>query len=255
MKGEIKIFLLGRFSVLANNFAVRNSDWQKRSARLLVQILALNPLREIHREELMEILFPKMDEKSANANLHRILYAARRALEPNRSSYASSNFLLTEGQQIRLTAEKLWIDAEEFKNTVRNGLKCGDQNLLESAAGIYRGDLLANEPFEDLFINQREELKGLFHLVLRRLAETAEKQSNFEESHHWLDRILQQEPADEIVHRGKMRLYEKQGERSRALKQYEKCREALKRELFVEPEKETEELRKRICLKNEGLSK
>jgi len=221
----------------------------------LIQILALHPLHELHREQLIEILFPEMDERPASANFYRLLYAARCALEPDRCSYASSNYLLSEGRQIKLAADKLWIDAEEFKEKAHKGIKTNDQKLLESAAEIYRGDLLAGEPFEELFINPREELRSLFHKVLRRLAETAEGRGNFEESHNWLDKILQHEPVDEIVHRAKMRLYEKQGERSMALKQFEKCREILRRELWVEPEEETIKLRNRLADDNKGVSK
>ncbi len=47
-----------------------------------------------------------------------------------------------------------------------------------------------------------------------------------------------------------MRIYEKNGDRWFALKQYDKCRVALRREFSIEPEKETEELRERIFLKN-----
>ena len=235
---------------MVKGFVVPHKNWQKRKAKLLFEILALHPLNELHREELIEKLFPDSDEKSANAGFYRILYAARKALEPERSSYASSNYLLSEGQLIKLTASGgLWIDAKEFEQKAREGLKRNDRYLLETAAKLYQGDLLADEPFEEWIINRREGLKRLFHSVLRRLAESAEKQGDTEEAHFWLDRILQHEPVDEDAHCAKMQLYLKQGKRSLALLQYEKCREILKRELSVEPDEEIERLREEILTK------
>lgn len=246
MQLNLQIYLLGSFRLIVGGSVAPNAAWKKRKAKLLLQILALHPAHELHREELMEMLFPETDEKTANANLYRVLYAARRALEPNRSSYASSNYLMTEGQQIKLTAEKLWIDAEEFEQKARAGLKVNDQLLLESAVELYKGDLLANEPFEEWAIEPREKLRTLFHRSLRNLAENSEKQENIEEAHLWLDKILLHEPVDEEAHRAKMRLYFKREESALALKQYEKCRETLLRKLGVVPDKETEMLRNQI---------
>jgi hypothetical protein len=40
---------------------VQNVSWEKRKARLLIQILALQPMRKLHCEELIEKLFPDVD--------------------------------------------------------------------------------------------------------------------------------------------------------------------------------------------------
>jgi DNA-binding SARP family transcriptional activator len=247
VKTGLQIYLLGSFRLLVDGFVISNEYWQKRKAKLLVQILALKQSHEIHREELIEMLFPDVDLKMGNANLYRVLYAARFALEPDRNSYASSNYLLTEGQQIKLSSTKrLWIDTEEFELKARNGLKTNNQELLESAVELYKGDLLEDEPFEQWLINKREKFRTIFHTVLRRLAEDAEKRNDTEESHLWYDRILQHDPVDETAHRAKMRLYVEFGNNSLALKQYEKCCELLRRELSVEPDEETRRLKQQI---------
>jgi len=63
MPPDLQIYLLGSFRLLINGAAVPNAAWQKRKAKLLVQILALLPAREAHREELIEKLFPKRTKK------------------------------------------------------------------------------------------------------------------------------------------------------------------------------------------------
>lgn len=249
MPPDLQIYLLGAFRLIVKGVIVPTAAWQKRKAKTLVQLLVLQPSREANREELIEKLFPEADEKTASARFYRVLYAARRAVEPGRASYASSNFLVGDGQKIKLTAANgLWIDADEFEQRAREGLKTNDQNLLESAAGLYRGDLLADEPFEDWIRDKRERVRTLFHSVLRRLAEIAEQAGKAEEAHFWLDKILQLEKADEKAHQAKMRLFIRQGERCLALRQYEKCADALLREFEVEPDEETENLKKQILL-------
>src|SRR5687768_17149310 len=116
MPPDLQIYLLGSFRLSVRGSVVTNAVWQKRKAKLLVQILALQPTHELHREVLIEKLFPETEEKTANANFYRVLHSARKALEPNRFSYGLSDYLITDGQQIRLTSiEGLWIDAEEFE--------------------------------------------------------------------------------------------------------------------------------------------
>ena len=247
MSPDLQIYLLGSFRLLVKDLVVLNGAWKKRKAKLLVQILALQPAYELHRERLIEMLFPETDEKTASARFYRVLYEARRALEPNRLLYRQSNFLIGEGGQIKLaTAHSVWIDAEEFEQKAHDGLKTNRQESLESAVRLYKGDLLADEPFEDWTSDKRERLRALFHRVLQRLAENAEKQDDIEESHFWLDKVLLAEPADETAHRAKMRLFYKNGEKTLAFRQYEKCREALRRELTIEPDEETGALRQKI---------
>jgi DNA-binding SARP family transcriptional activator len=247
MPTDLQIYILGSFRLLVSGSAVSSAAWQKRRAKLIIQILSLRPERRAHREELIDILFPETDEQTANARFCRVLHSARKALEPNHPSYTSSKYLITEGQQIRLAAsEDLWIDAEEFSQKARKGLKTNDLNLLESAAELYQGDLLADEPFETWLLDRRERLRTLFHSVLRRLAEITEHRGNMEEAHFWLDKILELETADEKAHQAKMRLFLDQGERCLALSQYERCAEILRQELAVKPDLETEKLKQKI---------
>lgn len=244
----VKIYLLGSFRLTVNGSDLPKRSWGKRKAKLLVQVLAIHPLHEMHREELIELLFPELEIKQANENFYRILHAARKALEPERAGYSPSNFLLTEGQQIILTQRKgdLWIDAEEFARLAQKGFASGNRKLLESAVELYGGDLLADEPFEEWTHSYRENLKMLFQMVLWRLADRYLREEKPEEAHRWLDRILQIEPADECAHRAKMRLFRRQGKSALALKQYEKCRQILQREFEVEPDEETIRLRQKI---------
>jgi hypothetical protein len=55
-------------------------------------------------------------------------------------------------------------------------------------------------------------------------------------------RLLALDPLQEAVHRALMRLYARQGRRGAALRQYQVCVAALRRELGTEPEGETKAL-------------
>src|SRR5262245_25155846 len=59
-------------------------------------------------------------------------------------------------------------------------------------------------------------------------------------------RLLNIDPLQESVHRALMRLYHEAGNTAQALRQYGICEKVLRRELNVEPEAATRDLRREI---------
>lgn len=81
-ENDVQIYLLGSFVLLIGKCLIAESVWTRRKAKRLVQILAVYPHHKIHCEELAELLFKDKNAAQAHANLSRVLYLARHALEP-----------------------------------------------------------------------------------------------------------------------------------------------------------------------------
>src|SRR3954447_777366 len=80
--GEVvRIRLFGAFAVRVGATPVPESAWRLRKAKSVVKLLALAPERRIHRERVMELLWPDLSPGAAANNFHQALYVARRALE------------------------------------------------------------------------------------------------------------------------------------------------------------------------------
>jgi DNA-binding SARP family transcriptional activator len=95
---------------------------------------------------------------------------------------------------------------------------------------------------EEWLALERERLRDLAIATLERLwpRETAEQRIVVAK------RLLSLDPLREAAHRALMQAYAKQGNAALALRQYETCRDLLRRELAVAPGTETEELRRKI---------
>src|SRR5439155_13559370 len=78
---RLAIQLLGDFGVTVGARAIGERDWTSRKARSLVKLLALTPRHRLHREQVMDRLWPDMDPQDAANNLHKALYVARRILD------------------------------------------------------------------------------------------------------------------------------------------------------------------------------
>src|SRR5215217_542118 len=72
----------------------KKDRWRLRKARSLIKLLALAPEHRLHRGQVLEALWPDLGTHNASNNLHQILHAVRRALEPSvppSSSVAASS--------------------------------------------------------------------------------------------------------------------------------------------------------------------
>ena len=79
----------------------------------------------MHREELIELLWPGLDPEQGLNNLHKALHAARRALEPGLSARSSSKFLQMRDQLVMLQGGEISVDVSEFDALAEEALKTG----------------------------------------------------------------------------------------------------------------------------------
>ena len=75
----VRIVLLGGFTVSIEG-VVAPPRWRLRKARTIVKLLALAPGHRVHRDVLIEQLWPEADPAVGANNFHQALHAARRVL-------------------------------------------------------------------------------------------------------------------------------------------------------------------------------
>lgn len=243
----LEIHLLGPFRVKVDGREIEERHFTRRKPALLLKLLALQPHHQLHREQVMELLWPKLDPEAAANNLHKCIHAARRALEPALKSGSDSHFLLTHGHQVQLRApEQLWVDVVAYEQAAVAALKVSDTEAYEQALALYDGDLLIEDPYEDWAATRRETLRALREDLLTKLSRLYEGRGNHRQAIERLKEILLLDPANEEAHRRLMRLYALTGARRQALHQYERCRSELRSALDAEPEQTTIELYEQI---------
>jgi DNA-binding SARP family transcriptional activator/TolB-like protein len=213
---------------------------------MLLKLLAMQPRCRLHREKLIEFLWPDQDIVSATRNLHRALHIARRALEPQLSAGESSQFIVTQGQQIILQGNNLHIDVIEFEQRASQALKTRDLTDCQDALSLYEGDLLPEDLSEDWSTVRREQLRAIYREILLCVSQLLEKSGDYQNSIERLKTLLDFEPADEEAHRRLMRTYALTGDRHLAVQQYRQCAELLRRQLEAEPDELTAMLYEQI---------
>src|SRR2546426_7538147 len=183
-----------------------------------------------------------MQDAQARGNLRYAISKIRKALPRT-----VRPGLVLEGPSVALDPAFVDVDVARLERLVADGRP----EALEQIAGLYRGDLLAGlvlaeRPFEEWLTAERERLHELAIQGLGRLLTYQQQAKAHEPAVQTGLRLLALDPLQEPVHRAVMRLYARLGRREAALRQYQLCADALKRELNAPPEVETTQLYQQI---------
>ncbi|HEX5503211.1 MAG TPA: BTAD domain-containing putative transcriptional regulator, partial [Thermomicrobiales bacterium] len=243
----LRVWLLGGFRVAVGPRAVPDDAWERRKAAGLLKLLALAPERRLHREQALEALWPALAPEAAANNLHHTLHVARQLLEPARPPAAPSAYLALHGDLLVLCpAATLWTDVAAFTAAAGAARAGRDPAAHEAALRLYAGELLPEDRYEDWTLSRREALCDLALALLLELVGLYEGRGDLPAALAACRRALASEPAHEEAHVALMRLYALSGERGRALRQYQQLREALRRDLDVDPAPAAQRLYRQI---------
>jgi len=241
---SVRLVTLGGFAVERDGRRIPDSAFGRQKARTLLAVMAC-ARGAVHREELIEILWPSLAKGRGLAALHSTLYALRRALEPHLSAGEASSRIVAAGVTYRLVLGEgdSW-DVEEFLRLASEALAAerdGLRRLLDAEAR-YTGALLPEWAFAPWTEPLRTQLEELHRGVLVRVAEASAEAGRPAEAISRYRLLLAMEPEREGWHRALMRIYAAAGERALALRQYDACRTLLRERLGIEPSRETREL-------------
>jgi DNA-binding SARP family transcriptional activator len=243
---QLRLELLGGFGAERAGVDRPVGGWQRRTAKTLTKLLATHPSHRLHREQVLEILWPDAEFESALNSLGKALHAARRALEPELLPRESSAYLPLTDSMVALDTKRVWIDADHFERLADGALRRGDVASYECALAAYGGELLPEDRYEDWCAERREHLAALHIRLLLALAEAHEGRGAHSASAARLREVLQHDPTREDAHRRLMALYASLGARDQAMRQFQTCEGVLKRELDLAPEQSTVELYREI---------
>jgi DNA-binding SARP family transcriptional activator len=217
----VAISVLGGFEVVIGGRDVAKSIG-RRDATRLAKFLALAPNRRMHREQLIDALWPESSFESAQNRLHKAAHFLRKA------TGLVDSVVLSEAVVAFLPDARVEIDVAAFEGLAQTGVSNGDPRSIDRAIALYRGDLLPDDPYEEWLEYERERLRS-------RLRELLRASGRFH-------RLIAMDPTDEDGHVGIMRAMMRNGDRFGVLRQYAQLSRVLNDELGVEPGREARAL-------------
>lgn len=219
MPATCQVRVLGGFGVAVDGQPVPTHAWRSRRAADVVKLLAIESGHRLHREQVMELLWPDLPVEAAGANLRKAVHYARRAL-------GDPGAIAVDGQVLVLWPDgRLDCDLERFDRAADAALAWGDASACAAAAATYGGDVLPDDRYEWWAEERRAKARTHYVALLRAAGD-------------WT-RLLELDETDEEAHRAMMRRHLAAGRRREALRQFEQLREALRERVGVGPDAET----------------
>jgi DNA-binding SARP family transcriptional activator len=242
------IRMLGKFSAELGEQQI--PELATGRANELLCFLLLKRGRPHSRELLATEL--RGDGRHARKYLRQSLWQLQAVLNDLHSGLAN-RFLAVGPDRIELNlGEELWLDLAEFEELAQVARARSVRDICDAdiaslcrAVELYRGDLLEGCSREWCFAT-RERLEDSYLAVLEKLAACSEAKGEYANGLLHTDAVLSRDRARESAHRRAMRLRYLLGDRTSALRQYERCAAALRAELGVAPAAGTTRLYQQI---------
>jgi DNA-binding SARP family transcriptional activator len=241
----LSISLFGKFTARRDGRIVKLPGGKPQE---LLSYLLVYRNRPHSREVLAETIWGDAQAEKNKKQLRQTLWQLNSILAP-RQSKTGPPLLVIDLDWVQINAESgIVLDIASFdeaalivQNISGRQLEADCARLLESAVGLYVGDLLECN-YQDWCFYERERLQNTYLMLLDKLVCYYYQAGLFEKGLMLAYRILAIDGTHEKSHRQIMRFHYLSGNRPAALKQYEKCVEVLKQEMNVGPDKRTHAL-------------
>jgi DNA-binding SARP family transcriptional activator/TolB-like protein len=241
-QAAVRIHLLGALraiSYLGEDLVPRG-----RKARAILGYLCLHAGQRVPRAKIASLLWDRVPDHQARASLRQSLRELLLAFGP-----LADEILETDGEMVRLNQRACWVDSAAIlagphpANLLRTDLAAlCEGELLEDLNGI-------SEAFDEWLLMERArfatEITGVFDEELHQIAKgdvPAERRAGLAR------RIIAYDPTHEGASRILMMALADLGEKAQALREFERCRMAMRSRLEVEPSAESRALYDRLRL-------
>ena len=234
----LRITLFGKLDVREGEQPVGGLEATK--TQELLAYLLLYRERAHAREKLAALLWEDSSPAQSKSYLRQTLWQLQSGLGEDVS------LLLVDSQWLQIDgAAPLWLDVDQFERAYAQArgvhgaaLSAEQADALRAGIALYGGDLLESW-YQEWCLFERERLQNLYLAMLEKLLGYCEAHGESDDGVGYAACILRCDPAHERTYRRLMRLHALAGDRTLALRAYERCAAALARELGVAPARST----------------
>jgi DNA-binding SARP family transcriptional activator len=238
---EIIVQTLGTFEVWNQGILIDTKAWGRDSSSQLFQFFITARHRHgLHKEQIIDRIWPEMDMKSGSQNFKVALHGLNKALEPKREARTAPRYILRQGLSYQLNLQYFWVDVDALEAYIALGNqyleKAPEQaeQAYAKAFDLYGGIYLPNRLYEDWSSDERERVQVLSLSALITKAELLLPKAP-QETIRIAQRALLIDPSWEEAYRLQMQAYLQKGNRPMAIKTYQQCEKVLDEEFGIDP--------------------
>jgi DNA-binding SARP family transcriptional activator len=235
----LRIYTLGGLLVEGPNGPI-TGEWLEQRPGQLLRYLICERGKVAAADAIAEAICPHTASAGATNNVRYLIHALRARLEPARPLRGEPSFVVSRRGGYALSRERVWIDADALEQRIDAGMaafaagdRAGGREHLRRAVSLYDGSFLADEPYAEWALGERERLEAITCDALRALARLHVDDPSA--AMVYLERLAAIEPLDDDVQRQLISTWLRLGRKSRAVRHYHSFRMRLMREFGERP--------------------
>ena len=246
---RLKIQLMGDFALWRGDQPILATSWHRPIVLRLFQYFVINAGQSLPKEKILDELWPDADPAKAWVTFRTVYSRLRKLLEPHMRPKTANRYITLNGDSYTFDPDgQAEIDVVQFQKTVRYALQNQDEtaistipNPLVNALQSY-APLLPNQPYAEWLLEPRQRVQELYIEGCLLLARAYLRQGKNNTAVTWAKQTVTVAPWLEEAYQLLMRGYARQGQRTMALRVYEKTAVSLKQELDLKPSPLTQQL-------------
>ena len=215
-------------------------EWLDARSGELLRYLVARRARAITADEIGEALWRDASYTIART-VRTCIHRLRAELEPTRTRRDVPQLLLTRGSSYVLNSDLLDVDVDEFELHLDSGLSKVERDpdearlALRAALALYNGEFMADAPFAEWAIPERERLHERACHALRILADLELQHFGSDAARITLTQLAALQPLDEAVVREIIALEMRSGRCTDAKRRYDHLARSMREALGRSP--------------------
>jgi len=270
----LRVRTLGGFMVWRGAEPLSPERWRRHKVADLFKLLLGAPAHHLHREHIIDQLWPEAGPEAGAGSLRSTVYLLRALLDrdipgvpPSRATDARGarrssdratrrSHLRSDGDALTLCPAPMladgkeppldWLDAVAFTRAAAAALAGEDTAACREALALYGGDYLPDDLYNDWASPRRTELRSDHQALMLHLSGLCGARGELAEAEQWLRAVLAADPCREEAAQRLMALLAADERHGEAARVYHALETALRDDLALTPAPETTNLYQRL---------
>ena len=232
---QLRIQAFGGEKVWLQNILITTGDWQVHAAKEMFFVFLAHP-SGLTKEQVGLYMWPDASTEELDIKFKNTLYRLR-------SAVGKQVILLAEGMYRFNPMLEYAFDVEIFLTSIQRASEAEDPRQkikhLSHAIQQYNGDYLP-EVDDYWAIPDREKYRQMYIDALYSIANLYFEKEIYKSALRYCHQALEEDNANEEVHRLAMKIHAVTGNKAEIIRQYEACRMELEEKFDVEPSDQTQ---------------
>lgn len=237
---RIEVRLLGPLQVRrADGSLIHPREWRTGKTVDLLRLLATRSGEAVSVDEILEALWPRVDEQRGRGSLRNAVGHLRKLLGQSAIERRPDGLVLRDA----------WVDTaallsliDEARRHARHGRRALAVSVAREADALHLGEFRTHDPDALWAVPIRENLEARFREMVLDAAEHAVELGWMRDALELGQQAIEADATSERAYRVLMRAFAGLGETERALRAYERCRAVLAEDLGLDPAPQTRAL-------------